>query len=101
MSTPLERAEEAMQEAQQELKDAKTAYTEDFKRKHPSASEVDLLEYLESKLKTLNDNLQRKEESYNLLLRQLPQQGIGMEANGRRKSKCWLGKSYCTVRRDF
>jgi hypothetical protein len=53
MSTPLERAESAMNKTQKKLEDAEAAYIEDFKRKHPTALEVDLLEYLEAKLKTL------------------------------------------------
>ena len=68
-----------MQEAQQELKEAKAAYTEDFKRKNPDASEVDLLEYLKAKLKTLNDNLQSARKLFNDLVNQQQQQGIGME----------------------
>ena len=78
MSTPLERAESAMHEAQQELKEAKATYTEDFKRKNPGASEVDLLEYLEAKLKTLNDNLQSARKLYNDLVIQQQQQGISI-----------------------
>ena len=78
MSTPLARAEEAMQEAKQELKDAKAAYTEDYLlRKNPTASKTDLLNYLKVQLKEYNDNLQRKEEIYQSLLnQQQPQQGI-------------------------
>jgi hypothetical protein len=78
MSTPLEEAREAMQEAQQELKEAKAAYTEDFKRKNPSASEVDLLEYLEAKLNRLNDNFQSAREVYLEEKKGEQQQGIGI-----------------------
>jgi hypothetical protein len=78
MSTPLERAESAMQEAQQELKKAKAAFTEDFRLKNPSSSEVDLLEYLESKLKTLNDSLQSARQVYLEEKKGQQQQGIGM-----------------------
>ncbi len=42
-----------MNKTQKKLEDAEAAYIEDFKRKHPTALEVDLLEYLEAKLKTL------------------------------------------------
>jgi DNA repair ATPase RecN len=101
MSTPLARAEEAMNKAQKKLEEAEARFTT-WKTTNPGYSRTneDYLELKEEYDKAY-DNLKRKEESYNLLLRQLPQQGIGMEANGRRKSKCWLGKSYCTVRRDF
>ncbi len=65
-----------MQEAQQELKEAKAAYTED------GASEVALLEYLEAKLKTLNDNLAQFVKLYNDLVNQLQQQVIGIGIGG-------------------
>jgi hypothetical protein len=77
MSTPLEEAREAMNKAQKKMEDAEAAYTEDFKRKNPSASEVDLLEYLEAKLKTLNDNLHDRQTYLTALVNQ-QQQGIGI-----------------------
>jgi hypothetical protein len=93
-------AKAAMQKAQEKLKDAEEAYNnaqqaykEDFKRKNPTASEVDLLEFLELKLKTFNDNL--KTFNDNLLsarqvyleeIRGQQQQGIRIESHGR--SEC-------------
>ena len=71
-------AKSAMNKTQKKLEDAEAAYTEDFKRKNPGASEVDLLEYLEAKLKTLNDNLAQFVKLYNDLVNQQQQQGIGM-----------------------
>ena len=92
-----------MNKAQKKLEEAEARFTAAWKRRNGEELTEQYDQEFETNalLKRLNDNLKRKEESYNLLLRQLPQQGIGMEANGRRKSKCWLGKSYCTVRRDF
>jgi hypothetical protein len=74
--TSIADAKSAMQEAQQELKEAKAAYTED------GASEVALLEYLEAKLKTLNDNLAQFVKLYNDLVNQLQQQVIGIGIGG-------------------
>ena len=71
-------AKSAMNKAQQELKEAKAAYTEDFKRKNPTASEVDLLKYLKLELKELNDNLQSARAYVTALVNQQQQQGIGL-----------------------
>ncbi len=67
-----------MHKSQKKLEDAEAAYTEDFKRNNPSASEVDLLEYLEANLNRLNDNLQRKEAFYLEEKKGQQQQGICM-----------------------
>ena len=71
-------AKSAMNKAQQELKEAKAAYTEDFKRKNPTASTADLLKYLKLELKELNDNLLSKEAIYLVEKKGEQQQGIGM-----------------------
>ena len=90
MSTPLERAESAMREAQQELKEAKARFTvgwkedngEELTRKYDQEFETNAL------LKRLNDNLAQFVKLYNDLVNQQEaiyleekkgqQQGIGI-----------------------
>jgi hypothetical protein len=78
MSTPLERAEEAMQDARQELKEAKEAFTLDWKKE--DGEELTRMFYKEMKvaLKELHDSLQAARKLYNDLVNQQQQQGIGM-----------------------
>jgi Tfp pilus assembly protein PilO len=80
MSTPLERAEEAMNKAQKKLEEVEARFTAAWKRRNGEELTEQYDQEFETNalLKRLNDNLQREKESYNLLLRQQPQQGIGM-----------------------
>ena len=77
MSTPLERAESAMQEAQKELKEAKARFTAVWKRRNGEELTDQYDQDMKVELKELNDSLAQSKETYNLLLRQQSQQGLG------------------------
>ncbi len=80
MSTPLEEAREAMQEAQQELDDAKARFTAGWKRRNGEELTEQYDQEFETNalLKRFNDNLQRKEAIYLEEKKGEQQQGIGI-----------------------
>jgi uncharacterized protein YpiB (UPF0302 family) len=80
MSTPLERADLAMQEAQQELKAAKARFTAGWKGRNGEelTEQYDQEFETNSLLKRLNENLQSARKLFNDLVNQQQQQGIGM-----------------------
>jgi hypothetical protein len=84
MSTPLEEAREAMQEAQKKLKDAKARFTAGWKRRNGEELTEQYDQEFETNalLKRFNDNLQRKEAIYLEEKKGEQQQCIGIGASG-------------------
>lgn len=78
MSTPLERAELAMQEAQQEWKEAKARFTAAWKKRNGEELTEQYDQEFETNavLKRLNDNLLSKEAIYLEEKKGQQQQGI-------------------------
>lgn len=67
-----------MQEAQQELKEAKARFTVGWKTRNKTEELTEKYDQeMKLELKELNDSLAQSKESYNLLLRQ-QQQGIDL-----------------------
>jgi hypothetical protein len=85
MSTPLERAEEAMNKAQKKLEDAEARFTAGWKRRNGEELTDQYDQEMKVELKEFNDNLQSarqvllsKEAIYLEEKKAQQQQGIGM-----------------------
>ena len=79
MSTPLEEAREAMQEAQKKLKDAEARFTAGWKRRNGEELTEQYDQEFETNalLKRFNDNLHDRQTYLTALVNQ-QQQGIGI-----------------------
>ena len=83
----INKAEKALEEALAEYKEAKEAYSENWKKNNPNGSKAELLDYLKEELKEYSEIYKKLVETYHDLDKKIPTLGTNVIDNASEDSE--------------